>query len=44
MSIHVIVLCTNLGNLILKVMAPDTLKRRLCLRLPKRITTNNYFP
>ena len=44
MSIHVIVLCKSSGNLFLKVMVPGTLKSHLCLRLPKRITTDNYFP
>ena len=29
MSIHVIILCTSLGNLFLKVMDPGTLKRHL---------------
>ena len=29
MSIHIIILCTSLGNLFLKVMVPGTLKRHL---------------
>ena len=39
-----IVLCTSLGNPFLKVIVPGTLKRHVCLRVPKLITITNYFP